>query len=419
MSEKKKIFVLADHPFTPSGVGTQTRYFIESLLKTNRYQFICFGGAIKHQDYQPMQTKEWGDDWIIYPVNGYGNQDLVRSVMQTHRPDLVWFMTDPRFWTWLWAMDNEIRVNAPMVYHHVWDNTPYPMYNKGYYSSNDKIVCISKVTHDIVQNVAPEVDSTYLPHAVNGEIFKKVSSDIIKKFREDTMPGSDDKTVFFWNNRNARRKQAGTLIWWFKEFLDRVGHDKATLLMHTDPKDVHGQDLNVILKDLNMDQGQVKFSVNKMPPENLALVYNMVDCTVNISDAEGFGLGTLESLSCGTPIIVNMTGGLQEQVTDGEKWFGVGIEPSSKSIIGSQDVPYIFEDRINKDDFINALVKIHEMSKEERESLGELGIEHVRNNYNFETFSSDWVNTIDETIEKHGSWENRKNYNAFSFEEIE
>jgi len=123
-------------------------------------------------------------------------------------------------------------------------------------------------------------------------------------------------------------------------------------------------------------------------------------------------------LSCGTPIIVNMTGGLQEQVTDGENWFGVGIEPSSKSIIGSQDVPYIFEDRINKDDFINALVKIHEMSKEERESLGELGIEHVRSNYNFEDFCSNWVNTIDETIEKHGSWENRKNYNAFSFEEI-
>ena len=35
---------------------------------------------------------------------------------------------------------------------------------------------------------------------------------------------------------------------------------------------------------------------------------------MNISDAEGFGLATLESLACETPIIVNMTGGLQEQV---------------------------------------------------------------------------------------------------------
>ena len=43
----------------------------------------------------------------------------------------------------------------------------------------------------------------------------------------------------------------------------------------------------------------------------------MVDCTISISEAEGFGIPTLESLSCGTPIIVTMTGGLQEQVTNG------------------------------------------------------------------------------------------------------
>jgi hypothetical protein len=33
--------------------------------------------------------------------------------------------------------------------------------------------------------------------------------------------------MFFWNNRNARRKQSGSLLYWFKEFLDEVGHDKA------------------------------------------------------------------------------------------------------------------------------------------------------------------------------------------------
>ena len=60
-----------------------------------------------------------------------------------------------------------------------------------------------------------------------------------------------------------------------------------------------------------------------------------------------------------------MTGGLQEQVTDGKNWFGVGIEPASRAIIGSQDVPYIYEDRLNKDDFVNALLKIYNMTNEE------------------------------------------------------
>jgi len=418
VSEKKKIFVLADHPFTPSGVGSQTKYFCEALLNTGRYSFICFGGAIKHQNYNPMRTEEYGDDWIIFPVDGYGNQDQVRSILRNHKPDLLWFMTDPRFWTWLWAMDNEIRTHIPMVYHHVWDNFPAPMFNKGYYQSNDKIVCISKVTHEIVKTVAPDVKSIYLPHAVDGELFKPLQRSVRKRIRVDSMGIDENKFIFFWNNRNARRKQSGTLIFWFKEFLDRVGHDKATLLMHTDPHDVHGQNLTHIMEHLGLTNGQLFFSTAKMPPEKLGEVYNSVDCTINISDAEGFGLATLESLSCGVPIIVNMTGGLQEQVTDGENWFGIGIEPSSKAIIGSQDVPYIYEDRINKEDFINALTQMYEMSPEERSSLGMAGREHVLKNYNFDKFNNDWIKAIDETIETCGSWETRKNYDTYKFTEL-
>lgn len=37
------------------------------------------------------------------------------------------------------------------------------------------------------------------------------------------------------------------------------------------------------------------------------MMYNMSDVTVNISDAEGFGLSCLESLACEVPVIVNMT----------------------------------------------------------------------------------------------------------------
>ena len=117
MNDKKTILVLADDIRTPSGVGTQTRYFVESLVKTGRYRFICLGGAIKHRDYTPVKLQELGEDVIIFPVDGYGNQDMVRSAIKQNRVDLVWFMTDPRFWGWLWAIDNEIRVHAPMVYH--------------------------------------------------------------------------------------------------------------------------------------------------------------------------------------------------------------------------------------------------------------------------------------------------------------
>ena len=113
-----------------------------------------------------------------------------------------------------------------------------------------------------------------------------------------------------------------------------------------------------------------------------------------------------------------MTGGLQEQVTDGEEWFGIGIEPASKAIIGSQDIPYIREDRLNEDDFINALCKMYEMTQEERQELGKKCRQHVLTNYGFEDFQQKWVETMDHIIDKYGSWDTRKNYQNWSLKEV-
>ncbi len=415
--KKKKIFVIADHPYSPSGVGSQTRYVINSLINTGEYSFVCFGGAVKHDNYQPQKVDPYGEDFVIYPVDGYGTQESVRSIIRTEKPDLLWFMTDPRFFPWLWEIEDEVRSLIPMVYYHVWDNYPYPDFNKVWYNSCDHIACISKVTHDIVKTVAPETDSEYIPHAVDSKVFKPIKEEEIIELRSKA-GFEDEKFVVFWNNRNARRKQSGSLIFWFNKFLEKVGKDKAKLVMHTDPNDPNGPDLIAQINNLGLTNGEVQFSKNKVDPTHLAAMYNMVDVTVNISDAEGFGLATLESLSCATPIIVNMTGGLQEQVTDGEKWFGIGIEPCSRAIIGSQDIPFIREDRINEDDFVNALEEIYNMTREERRKLGMKGRDHVLKNYNFENFQDKWRKTIKDVCDKFGSWDTRKEYKTWDLLEV-
>jgi len=409
LTDKKiKILTIGDHPLSPSGVGTQTKYILDHLLQTKKYSILSVAGAVKHDNYQPQKTKEWEDDWIIFPVDGYGNPDIIRTMIRTHKPDILWFMTDPRFFGWLWDIEDEIRAHVPMVYYHVWDNIPYPTFNKPSYDSTDVICTISKVTDDIVRTVAPDVECHYIPHIIHPELFRKLPGNVVEDFRKKSNLG--DKFLVFWNSRNARRKMSGSLIFWFKDFLDKVGHDKATLLMHTDPKDPHGQDLEVIIRELGLTSGQVLFSTQKTPPQELSMLYNMADVTCGISDAEGFGLSTFESLSCETPIIVTMTGGLQQQVTDGKEWFGVGIEPASKAIIGSQNVPFIYEDRIAGEDFINALLKIYEMSPEARAEMGHKGRQNIIENYNFEKTLEKWDNLFSKVYMERGSWSTRKQY---------
>ncbi len=408
--EKIKVLTLGDHPLAPSGVGIQTKLFIESLLDTGKYLVTSLAGAQKTSDFTPLKTEKYGEDWKIFPVEGYGSPEIVRSILRTERPDIVWFMTDPRYWAWLWQLEDEIRPLAPMVYYHVWDNYPPPLYNKKFYESNDAVVTISKLTSDVVSQVAPDVRQLRIPHTVDAETYTKLPEEDVAKFRSAHM-GDDDKMIFFWNNRNARRKQTTTLLWWFKEFAEEVGEDKVSLLIHTDPKDPVGTDIELNLRHMGFNDGQIMISAMKYPPDRMALLYNMADCTINISDAEGFGLSTLESLYCGTPIIVNMTGGLQEQVTDGENWFGIGIEPASTVVIGSQAVPYINEDRISKEDFLNAMRTFYNMKKEERDAMGEAGRQYVNENYNQEAVAKQWDELLTDLYNSRGSWDNSKHRN--------
>ena len=63
MTNKIKVLTISDHPLSPSGVGTQTKYIIEALLKTGKFEVVSLGGAIKHPSYQPRKTEQYGDDW--------------------------------------------------------------------------------------------------------------------------------------------------------------------------------------------------------------------------------------------------------------------------------------------------------------------------------------------------------------------
>jgi len=330
---------------------------------------------------------------------------------------------------------------VPMIYYHVWDNFPYPTFNKIWYDSTDVVCTISKLTSNLVQTVAPDTEEHYLPHAIPTNVFSKVDKNKREHFRKENFKMDEDHFLIFWNNRNARRKQSGSLVFWFNDFLKRLRKKhkgaKATLLMHTEPHDQNGQDLYAIMNNLNLNNGEVLISTQKMDIENLALLYNAADVTVNVSDAEGFGLATFESMACETPIIVNMTGGLQEQVTYienvtqeqmlkrnakakgiSEYEHGLGLEPTSKAIIGSQEVPFIYEDRLTESQVSDALMMMYEYGAEKRDELGKAGREHIMKNYNFEKFATKWEEVLLKAYEKHGSWDTRKNYKAWELQAV-
>ena len=432
MDRKRKIVWLSDHPLVPSGVGLQAKYSIEGLLETGKYEFFCLGGAIKHPDYRIQQVapEKFGEgSWMILPVDGHGTKEQLREVLKREKPDAVVMFTDPRFFYWVWEMEDEVRAQCPLVYWHVWDNDPIPDFNKILYDSTDYVAALSLKTYGILQGVGYDPKRfCYLPHAEHDELFKPLPEDVVDEHkRRHFGPFADREFIAFWNNRNARRKMTGDVIESFVTFAKKAGRSKVALLMHTQSGDPEGQDIHALVKKLGADD-LVFLSEDRVSSEQINMFYNCADVTINISSNEGFGLSTLESMFAGTPIVVNFTGGLQFQVGawweglekfDNQfamtsiakrrwadkltEWYGVPVFPAARNNVGSQAVPYIYDDRVNNDDVAEALTKMFKMGRTKRKELGAKARSWAMREFSMKRMVDGWNNVLTTAIDRWSS----------------
>jgi len=430
LQKKKKILLLGDDFRLPSGIGTISKEIIYNTVKT--FDWVQIGGALQHPeagqflDLSQLISQETGveDAYVkLLPWNGYGDKNVLFQILQQERPDAILHFTDPRYWVWLYQIEHEIKTtfNIPIAYYSIWDDLPYPQWNAPFYGSCDMIMGISKQSDNIHREVltqngfkvvdydshggipktvaADQIITGFVPHGLNHNIYTQVDRDasytaMHKKWKTDN--GVD--FIVMWNNRNIRRKQPGDLILAFKHFVSQLPEEKRSrvaLLMHTQPVDENGTDLIAVWKTL-APECKVLFSQEKQSAQDLNLMYNVADVVVNIGSNEGWGLSSTEAILAGTPIINNVTGGLQDQCGfedengewlrfDGEfatnhmgryKKHGVWVKPvfpSNRSLQGSPMTPYIFDDRVNYEDVGEAMLYWYNMTLEDRQSCGAEG----------------------------------------------
>ena len=396
--KKKKVLVLSDHALSTSGVGVQTRHLIEGLLRKypGEWTFRQFGAAMKHDSYETIVVNE---DFIVKPIDGFGSPDLLRVTLATEQPDILLIFTDPRFFVWLFEMEDEIHQVCPIAWWHVWDNDPRPDFNDVLYEATDLINCHSYKTYEQVNSVFSE-KTNFIPHTLPEQIFYPLSREDSLMWRDRVIgPERRDHLVVFWVNRNAKRKRPGDLLWSWQIFLDKLekkhGHKNATLLIHSDPLDQEGPNLYSQSTMLGI-KDNVCFSTDRIDFEQMNILHNISDACVNISYAEGFGLSTLEAMQCANPIIALKTGGQTRQVVDhrDESENGVALPVEFRSLVGSQSVPYIYEDYASVETIADAFLKIHDLSPDERYELGQKARSYVLDEFCQDDMLTRWHETL-------------------------
>ena len=418
MAKKKKILLLSDDLRMSSGIATVSKEFVFGNM--DKFDWVQLGAAVNHPD-KGKEIDLGGDarkisgiedaSLKIIPWSGYGDANILRELIMRHQPDAILHFTDPRYWRWLYEMEAEVRQNIPILFYHIWDDLPDPHYNRDYYESCDWLGCISRQTYGIVSRVGKLESETikpledwqvdYVPHGINSDLYKPV--DVPQEFRKQVLGDKDYKFVLFWMNRNIKRKQPSDVIWAFKKFRDglpKKDQDKVCLIMHTAPIDQNGTNLIEVQKRIAPDC-DIKFSTDRVNQEQLNYLYNLSDCTINIAGNEGFGLTTAESIMAGTPTIINVTGGLQDQcgfkvdgkyltaedykeigslhnyrdwedkVTHGE-WVKP-VWPRVQTMVGSVPTPYIIDDKVDVYEVTDAIRYWYDKTPKERTKAGLVG----------------------------------------------
>jgi glycosyltransferase involved in cell wall biosynthesis len=220
-----------------------------------------------------------------------------------------------------------------------------------------------------------------------------------------------------WVNRNAKRKRPNDVLMSWKIFIEELerqkGHRNAILIMHTEPTDTEGPNLFATAKELNLED-TVFFSRERIDFDKMNILYNVSDFCISLSFAEGFGLSTLESMMTGTPIIAPTTGGLTRQVVDhrDQSENGVALPIEFKSLVGSQGVPYIYEDYVSCESAAKGIMKLFNLSDFERDMLNEKVLKYAREEFSYQKTVDLWHDSMIQAIE---NFKNYKKWERITF----
>jgi hypothetical protein len=457
-NERKKILLICDDIRVHSGVATVARELV--INTAQHFNWVNVGGAINHPeqgkrlDLSPDTNTNTGlndASVILYPSNGYGDARLIRQLISVEKPDAIFLITDPRYFIWLFQIENEIRRKMPIIYLNIWDDYPAPMYNRPYYESCDALLAISKQTKNINELVLGDKAKSkiieYVPHGLNENIFKPLdqNNEELKAFKKELFKGKEYDFALFFNSRNIRRKQIPDTMFAYKIFIDSLTEEQArkcVFVLHTQVVDDNGTDLAAVQEMLfgSDTKYNIIYSDKYGSPEVMNLLYNSTDTQILLTNNEGWGLSLTEAILVGNPIIANVTGGMQDQMrfSNKGKWIDFDAEfpsnhtgkykehgewafpvyPTNRSIQGSPLTPYIWDDRCNAEDAAEQIMNVYKLSKEERKALGLKGREWALSDeagFTASNMGKKVITTLDKLFK---TWKPREKYEFINTNEV-
>jgi glycosyltransferase involved in cell wall biosynthesis len=372
-----KILYCSDDIRLTSGYGKLGKALCKYLISKG-HKVINMGGSLTDLEFHPVEY----EGITIYPVHGYGNVEQLRMLLRD-KPDVVLMNADPRFFDHIFSVDNEIRSICPLVFFHLWDAEPFPIFNVPKYNCCDHIIAASKFTYDLLtqkSNGSQLPKITYIPIGIDTDVFKpldQVEKDsVIQELMKLTNnEGAAPKFIAGFVGRFAIRKRILDIMDAFTEFAR--GKNDVMLLLHTSLRDEAG-DITYVKENLFRGSPIIISQMQGQPDIVLNKLMSSFSVNINISSAEGFGMPIVEGMAAGIPPIALKTGGPSGTVNDDVGWL---LEPDATTYVANEIVPYIHEYYISKKTLVATLEDAYQNPEKLRKKSQNCR-DHVVKNFN-------------------------------------
>lgn len=299
-----RIAFVSNALFTNTGYGTQTRQLLPRFVR-------LLGHDVANIAFYGLEggILTWSDGIRIYPrgYHPYGS-DVIDADSAHFQADMAIAFLDS------WVVEPQLVRETPLVFYYPVDHEEHlPNIIREKVSKGFARINYSKFGQRLTE--AAGLDSYYVPHCVDTQIFKPMPQAVARANVIAQSPKqpqgrlAQDAFVIGMvaaNKGNPSRKCFQHQLEAFKEFHAR--HPDTQMYLHT-IKGTEQTGLNIPefvdylgLNDCVFYAEQYLHYLG-MPDGYVNEVYNALDVLTNVSMGEGFGLPILEAQAAGTPVI--------------------------------------------------------------------------------------------------------------------
>ena len=391
----KKIHMLSDSPFMPTGYSTITREILNRLSTTyecsvsaHNFQGNPLPRGLHLRDGAPL-------DFEIYGAGrGPYCSDVIEDRVKKLRPDIFGVLLDS-FMLYPWVLDKNFSPAKSFFYFPSDGGGGLPVGAKEVLGRFHKAVAMSKFAQQQAKEAG--IDSVYIPLAVNPEQFRRLSLEEKQSVRSDmevkTVNGTivkgllRGKYVVGVVARNQGRKMLDKTIEAFSLFCK--DKPEALLYLHCDPDDPAAVfDIRELIRRFNVIN-RVIFSPIRWN-ENLDYyemnrVYNVMDTFLLTTSGEGFGIPIVEAMSCEVPVVVTDYTTTRELLGEGEEAAGFAVKVAVEQT-GTNTVDRAIIDARAAEEALTALYNEPDL----RASQGACGRQRVLEYYTWDVVMPMW-----------------------------